>query len=91
MARARGKTRVVGPVTRPALPRNYVAYLLHWLYTPMIHITLVNICQIPTYRTPLLALLLAHLNTHKTRKCGNYSDVLPLKAARRDSINSEGG
>ena len=26
-----------------------------------------------------------------TRKCGNYSDVLPLKAARRDSINSEGG
>ena len=25
-----------------------------------------------------------------TRKCGNYSDVLPLKAARRDSINSEG-
>ena len=27
----------------------------------------------------------------RTRKCGNYSDVLPLKAARRDSINSEGG
>ena len=27
----------------------------------------------------------------KTRKCGNYSDVLPLKAARCDSINSEGG
>ena len=26
-----------------------------------------------------------------TRKRGNYSDVLPLKAARRDSINSEGG
>ena len=30
-------------------------------------------------------------NTTKTRQCGNYSDVLPLKAARRDSINSEGG
>ena len=26
-----------------------------------------------------------------TRKYGNYSDVLPLKAARRDSINSDGG
>ena len=26
-----------------------------------------------------------------TRKCGNYSDVLPLKAARRDSINNEVG
>ena len=26
---------------------------------------------------------------HKqTRKCGNYSDVLPLKAARRDSISN---
>ena len=23
-----------------------------------------------------------------TRKCGNYSDVLPLKAARRDSISN---
>ena len=29
--------------------------------------------------------------SNQTRKCGNYSDVLPLKAARRDSINSEGG
>ena len=26
--------------------------------------------------------------TDKTRKCGNYSDVLPLKAARRDSISN---
>jgi len=32
-----------------------------------------------------------HSFSHTTRKCGNYSDVLPLKAARRDSINSEGG
>ena len=27
----------------------------------------------------------SHINT---RKCGNYSDVLPLKAARRDSISN---
>ena len=26
------------------------------------------------------------IKTKVTRKCGNYSDVLPLKAARRDSI-----
>ena len=32
-----------------------------------------------------------NVETKQTRKCGNYSDVLPLKAARRDSINSEGG
>jgi len=24
----------------------------------------------------------------RTRKCGNYTDVLPLKAARRDSISN---
>ena len=27
-------------------------------------------------------------NSSNTRKCGNYSDVLPLKAARRDSISN---
>ena len=31
------------------------------------------------------------VNSYVTRKCGNNSDVLPLKAVRRDSINSEGG
>ena len=28
------------------------------------------------------------IKTKQTRKCGNYSDVLPLKAARRDSISN---
>ena len=39
--------------------------------------------------------VLLYLNMHvlkvfyeQTRKCGNYSDVLPLKAARRDSISN---
>jgi len=27
-------------------------------------------------------------NIDNTRKCGNYSDVLPLKAARHDSISN---
>ena len=27
-------------------------------------------------------------SNNRTRKCGNYSDVLPLKAARRDSISN---
>jgi len=27
-----------------------------------------------------------HANLKQTRECGNYSDVLPRKAARRDSI-----
>ena len=32
--------------------------------------------------------LCSHRKHDFTRKCGNYSDVLPLKAARSDSISN---
>ena len=41
-----------------------------------------SICLLPFFSDPPLS------NINSTRKCGNYSDVLPLKAARRDSISN---
>ena len=53
--------------------------------------TLQSYVMIQTTNKDLMKTCLLCLNADLTRKCGNYSDVLPLKAARRDSINSEGG